>query len=409
MTGQLGVQVGPVLVLGADAAPAVVDRVPAAPQDALVLGEPVVVEHVAGVRQRLPARPADRVELLRAQRLRHQRVVVHRHHVQPEPAEQRTERVGREHGAPCAHRAPRRAQLHAVAGALERGDGRALVDAHAPLLAGARQPPRQARGVEDGRVVVPEAGEIRGRVDLGAQLLAVQPGTRDARAFVLLARLAQALDLPRGAGDLHLPRPLPAAVDGQVADGRLDGREVLVTELDEPRVLRGEELLPLADPVRERRHADAAVAAARLPAGGAGLEHDDVGRRVLLLGEERRPEAGEAGADHGEVAGLGAGERRPRGRRRRAVEPVGYRLGLAQRLQPGRRRSFVCGSSVHVDHPPRWSVVCRDGQTPSGGMAGPTAQPVQPRGLLHDSWMSCQGLMPEPRSAARAASNARHR
>ena len=68
-------------------------------------------------------------------------------------------------------------------------------------------------------------------------------------------------------------------------------------------VLLGEELGALSEAVCERGHADAAVAAAGLAAGRAGLEDDDVEAGVLLLGEERRPQAGEAGADDGEVAG----------------------------------------------------------------------------------------------------------
>ncbi len=121
VAGELGEQVRPVLLLGRDATAAVVHRVPAAPEDALILGEPVVVEHVAGVRERLAPAPADRLELLRAERLRHQRVVVDRDDVVAEPLEQRREGVGGEHGAARAQRAPRRAQLDAAAGAREPG------------------------------------------------------------------------------------------------------------------------------------------------------------------------------------------------------------------------------------------------------------------------------------------------
>ena len=321
VTGQLGVQVGPVLVLPADAPAAVVERVPAAPQDAPVLSEPVVVEHVAGVRQRLPARPADGPELGLAQRLGHQSVVVHGQDVQAQTAQQRPEGVGGKHDAVRSHHAPRRNQSNAPGHAPERSDGRALEDAHAPVRARARQAPGKARGVEDRRVVVPVAGEIRGRMDLRAEFLSVQPVAAQAGGLRLVVLLAQAVHLPRRGRDLHLAGPLPAAVDGQLAQRALDGVEVLVAELDEPSVLLGEQLGSLRETVRERSHADAAVAAAGLPAGGAGLEDDDVEAGILLLGEQRRPEAGEPGADDGEVAADGAGERRPRGRRLPRVQP----------------------------------------------------------------------------------------
>ena len=89
---RLGVAVEPVGHLVAE----VVDRVVAAPQDAVVRCEPVVVELVARVGDALAALPADRRELVGGQRLGDQRVVADRDDVGAQPAEQGGEGVGAE-------------------------------------------------------------------------------------------------------------------------------------------------------------------------------------------------------------------------------------------------------------------------------------------------------------------------
>ena len=170
-------------------------------------------------------------------------------------------------------------------------------------------------------------------MDVRLQGVAVQPLVAQPDARVVVALLAQSLDLPGRAGDVELAGTLPAAVDALAHDRLPDLVEILAAELDEPPLLAREQRGALGHAVRERGHADAAVAPAGLPAGGPGLEDDDVEAGVLLLGEERRPEAGEAGADHGEVAGDAAGQRRPRGRRLRRVKPERRRPGVPQRAQ----------------------------------------------------------------------------
>ena len=175
-----------------------------------------------------------------------------------------------------------------------------------------------------------------------------------------------------------------------------------------------------ADPVGERADADAAVAAAGLAGDLAGLEDDDVGAGVALLGEQRGPEAGEAGADHREVADSVAGQRRPRRRRRQLVEPERGELRVAERPQgAGRRRGLrCCASCVHGDHPPWWWTRMRWGsRTPRAPGCGPVRPrregwPARPRS--RSSRAACSTLRgcraraswSEPRSAASAASTA---
>jgi hypothetical protein len=88
----------PLVVAGPDVPAVVVDRVVAAPQDPVVRGHPVVVELVGQVADPLPVPPADAAELARRQRLGDQDVVVHRHGVQPDPADQAAERVRAQRG-----------------------------------------------------------------------------------------------------------------------------------------------------------------------------------------------------------------------------------------------------------------------------------------------------------------------
>ena len=98
---ELGPRLRPALQLGRHPAPPVVDGVVAAPQDPVVLGEPVVVELVGDVGQALAVAPADRRQLRRRERLGHHAVVVDRHDVVAQPAQQRLERVGAQ-GDPAA-------------------------------------------------------------------------------------------------------------------------------------------------------------------------------------------------------------------------------------------------------------------------------------------------------------------
>ena len=120
--------------------------------------------------------------------------------------------------------------------------------------------------------------------------------------------------------------------------------EVLAAEPLERRQLVGEPARARSQAVRERRDDEPAVAPARAEAGRLGLEHDDVARRVVGLGVQRRPQPREPAADDAQVGvdaaasapaaapaaprsssqnarGAASGERRALGRRRRRCRP----------------------------------------------------------------------------------------
>jgi hypothetical protein len=143
-------------------------------------------------------------------------------------------------------------------------------------------------------------------------LLLVEPG--------LLVRLER---------DAQLAGLLEVAVDRVVLEVGLEAVVVLVAE-----ALQGVELVreargAVGDAVRDRGDREAAVTAARAEARGLGLEQDDVARRVLALGVQRRPQAGEAAADDAQLGvGVGLEYRARRSDRAVALEPVRPPLGL---------------------------------------------------------------------------------
>jgi hypothetical protein len=111
---------GPLFQLSCDGVAVVVYGVIAAPQDPVVVGQPVVVKLVGGVEQALPATPAERRHSLRRQRLGHQHVVVHGCDVAADVADQRREAVGGEHHALGPQPAIRHRQHHAVGQLVKR-------------------------------------------------------------------------------------------------------------------------------------------------------------------------------------------------------------------------------------------------------------------------------------------------
>ena len=97
-------------------------------------------------------------------------------------------------------------------------DVRVLVDPHAEALGGVGQPPGQPGRVDQGVVVArPEPGEVRRRVDLGADRLAVE-----VLALARLTGLLQPRHLVRLGRDRQRAGQLEVAVDAVAADRRLE-------------------------------------------------------------------------------------------------------------------------------------------------------------------------------------------
>jgi hypothetical protein len=138
----------------------------------------------------------------------------------------------------------------------------------------------------------------------------------------------------------ELAGELEVAVDAVPIEVGAEALEVLVPEPLEGGQLVREAREAVLEPVRQRADDEAAGAAARAEADRVSLEDDDVRGRIVGLGVERGPEAGEAAADDAEID-LGDSLERGFGRAlRQRGEPVRTRLGVGERraVRGGRRR-----------------------------------------------------------------------
>ena len=152
---------GPLIVLPRHLPPEVVDGVPAAEEDPVVRGQPVVVETIRAVADALAALPPDRRHLLVSERLGHQRVVVDGDRMQTHPFEQRREHVRRQRHPLRRDRAARSGcafldrlrshaglHLHGRLRIADIGDLRALIDLDSEFADDAQQLPAQFRRVD---------------------------------------------------------------------------------------------------------------------------------------------------------------------------------------------------------------------------------------------------------------------
>ncbi len=217
---------------------------------------------------------------------------------------------------------------------------------HAGLDACAAQAPGEPRGVDDRRAAVhPHAAVVRG----GCHLLAHRCRVEHIDGLTVVAHRAGDLDelvvLPGRGRDVEHAGALEGAVDVVHADRRLDGVEVLEPHAVERVELIRETAETVGEPVREAGIAEAAVASGGCCGGASGLEDHDVERGSALLGEQRRPEPGETGADDREVAFCVALQWRSGLWCHRIVEPE----------HPGHRiaQSGVLRGRGHARHLPR--------------------------------------------------------
>jgi len=220
-------------------------------------------------------------------------------------SEMRREGVRREHDRTGPdRRAVRGGDRQRRTGAFDAGERRALVDLDAEVTAGVSQPPREAGRVDQRlSAALPGAGEVRGRVDLGAEGIPIEPGHVLAGRDGLVHPDAQVVDLPRLGGDGEVAGPFERAVDPVPDERRLDAVEVLPAQLLEAFELVGEPVDAVGDAVGQRRRAEAAVPPRRLLGHAARLDHGDPTAGICLLRLERRPQPGVARADHEEVGG----------------------------------------------------------------------------------------------------------
>ena len=289
-------RLGPLLVRRPHPPPGVVDGVVPAPEDPVVRGQPGVVELVGQVTEPLPVGPADRGELLGAQRLGHQHVVVDRHRQQPGPAQQRREDVRRERDPLAGDRAVRRPHRDRAARTrVERGHPRALVDLDpelgrrpgpAPWRASRGAPARSRRGStrRPGRAGCRPRRGSRRRPGSAATSwsqatwcsstatlrVPVRSNWQSSPSSRTSASNASRFCVPSRSSDVVLVGPAGAAVLLAVGEAGL---------------------------------AEAAVAARRRPPDGVGLEQHHPRAGVAALREHRGPQPAVAAADHGQVGG----------------------------------------------------------------------------------------------------------
>ena len=174
----------------------------------------------------------------------------------------------------------------------------------------------------------PQRTEEQRRAHLRSRLLGVEHVGAVPEAARELRVGFELFELVRLEREQQIARRLVLRVDPEPLEIASERVEVL-----EPKPLEAVHLLresrqAVGDPVRQRRHQKAAVAAARTVTATSRLEHDDVARRVQLLGVERRPQPGIPAADDAQVC-LG---RLAQGR---------VRTALRQRVEPERSRHGV--------------------------------------------------------------------
>jgi hypothetical protein len=152
------------------------------------------------------------------------------------------------------------------------------------------------------------------QVELGADLFEVRRGVLGVR-------------------DVDDPGALVVAVDVVLLDRGLDLVEVPQAELFEDLDLVGPAGHRVAEPVGQAGVHEAAVAARRGRTALGGVDQHDVAGRVALLGDDGGPEPGVAAADDGEVAALGADERRVGVGLVGVLVPVRILVGVGDRVE----------------------------------------------------------------------------
>ncbi len=171
-----------------------------------------------------------------------------------------------------------------------------------------------------------EAGQEERGVDLGLDRRPVHELELLAVAGRLVGPRAELVDLVGLVGDGQRARLLEVAVDRLVAGERHQAAQVVEALPLEDLELIGEVPDPVGQAVRQRRLAEPAVPPAGAERDGLRLEdgHPQAGCRVGQ--RQRRPQAREPGADHDDVGGRVAEQRRIGGRDL-AAQPVADRAG----------------------------------------------------------------------------------
>ncbi len=182
-------------------------------------------------------------------------------------------------------------------------------------------------------VAVPDAAERARGVDLASQRrgvertgIAAEPADERDLVVDLVELVALGRD-PEHAGRLV------EGVDPMAGESRVQLGEALGSHpLELAQLALGEAAQAVAESVRERGLGKAAVAPGGPERDVLGLDEEHVARRLALLRDQRRPEAGEPAAHDREVARDVARDGGARLRRGVRVQPVGPRHGIGEEM-----------------------------------------------------------------------------
>ncbi len=303
MTGQFGVGLGVELKVTSRLAAKLVDRVVATPEDGVVLGEPVVVELIAGVGNAFATVPANARHLLVGEWLCDECVVIDGRHVATGLANERGKDIRREGHFPRSDGAVGGVNPDSVFDVLQPLDFGVLEYANAERLAGSLQSPDQAGRIDESRAVnVEERAFVRRGVNASLHLLFTEDFDMVTHVVTKPRLFRHAFKLPRRDGDAQFPRSFPVALDAVALHGGLDLVEILAGEPLDHRHLVGKSVHAVIEPVRQRRAAEAAVAPRGARAGFILLNNDDFTRGILLLRQKCGPQPRVAASDNAEVS-----------------------------------------------------------------------------------------------------------
>jgi hypothetical protein len=167
---------------------------------------------------------------------------------------------------------------------------RTLVETDAGAERRIRQADRELSRVEERGVgLVPEAGEVGRRGDLGRTASASRSSCSWPKRSSSSALSFNQSTSCGSSATREVAGQLEIAVDPQTLDVVHERLEVLPTQARELRHLRREAREAVLDPVREGAESEATVPPARTEADGVRLEHDDVSPGVVRLRVQRCP------------------------------------------------------------------------------------------------------------------------
>ena len=227
----------------------------------------------------------------------------------------------------------RRLHLQLGAAVAQSCERRHLVQAHAQLQGHAPQAPGQLGRVHGAAALARphRPGEQR-RADLLGQLSAVQPLDLMAVAamqFVVVTQRGEVFLVDRHG---HLAVPLDVGIDAVARQRGLEAIEVVAAEGFELLDVLGKHAHRIGQAMHDGRGNDAAGTARGAVRDPPGLDQQHVQIRVLLLGLDSRPQAGEAAADNQQIGARVLLQRLGGRRRVGAVEPIRHQPRGAERV-----------------------------------------------------------------------------